>query len=205
MLSQPVSPGNVQPLDINITFLTSVSNSGRGKFYAGAFFLAVDELNRMAAEAHVPATFRWSFRDTGNKETDALKEMADLHCAHQVSAFIGPDVYCKSAGLLATGFGVPYITFNCEESHNDTLDLLLVNTETSIVYVARFIASLLEHYHWTSFWLISGVIYVFLGDYESLLMFLREMSALGLAATGEYVVLAVDDSSHNKSGSSIYL
>lgn len=47
--------------------------------------------------------------------------------------------------------------------------------------------------------------YVFLGDYESLLMFVREMAVLGLTESGEYVVVAVDDSNEKKSGTSAYL
>ncbi|CAG5135484.1 unnamed protein product, partial [Candidula unifasciata] len=209
-----INPKNMKPLHINVAFLISVSNFGSGIFYGAAFFLAIDELQRIAANDGIPVTFNWTFRDVANKEPNAINEMAKLHCKQKVSAFIGPDVYCKPAGLLATAFHIPYMTYNCDENHHDIGQHLMVNAETSFGYVSRFIYAVLHHYKWRSFWLVSGNtikwqnvanLYVFLGVYESLLLFLREMKELGMTDTGDYAVVAVDDSNDIQSGEKTYL
>uniref|UniRef100_A0A0B7BN18 guanylate cyclase n=1 Tax=Arion vulgaris TaxID=1028688 RepID=A0A0B7BN18_9EUPU len=251
---------NMTQLDLNVAFFTGVS-SGQGKWYGGAFFLAIETLNNIAKECHLPVQFNWTFRDAGNRESFAMKEIVDLYCAQNISAFIGPDVHCKTMGLLATGLNIPYITYNCQETHNETGEQLLINTETSFVYISRFIASVLHHYKWTSFWLVTGKeprwqsaakqlkasafvmnitingetvddsndlfssyvyrshkyrkvltdskdhtrVYVFLGVFESLLLFLREMANLGMTSTGKYAVIAADDSKGSTLNETFYL
>lgn len=106
-----IDPSNMTPLNISMALLSHLGNKGNGKHFSGAFFIAIDDLNKVAVEKGIPVTFNWTFHDARNDEIQAMKEMTDIHCSKNISAFIGPDVYCKSAGLLATGFDIPYITF----------------------------------------------------------------------------------------------
>lgn len=107
----PIPPSKMKPRHINVAFLTSLSHQGSGRLYGGAFFLAIDELNSIAARDGLPVTFNWTFRDAGNHEPIAINQMAKLRCENRVSAFIGPDAYCKPAGLMATAFHIPYMTY----------------------------------------------------------------------------------------------
>ncbi|XP_076459366.1 guanylate cyclase 32E-like [Babylonia areolata] len=263
------APGNhppPQPLlgrthfDFTLAFLTAIQNNGPGKFTAGAFFFALEQLNndtegRLRGSGR-SASFRYEFRDTHNMETTATRAMVDLFCNHSnsVSAFIGPDVFCNSAALLATSFDVPYLTYDCNDFNllrTNVHKFLVVNLEPTHAYVAKSIVVLMEHYSWTSFWLVSGTgaitnawtdiaqelrtqarktsitltgvsredlndnyhfmirnkkpyrtiveetryktrVYVFLGDYNSLVAFLQELQSAGVTSAGEHVVISVD-------------
>ncbi|XP_035824916.1 guanylate cyclase 32E [Aplysia californica] len=152
----PVNLSLMTPIDINLAFLTNLENHGKGKLFGGAFFLAVDHLNDEARNKSIPVTFTRIFRDTKNLEAVAMREMAELYCNRTVDAFIGPDAYCNSAGLMSTAYNIPYMTFDCQDHQNSTGRHLMVNTETLMAYVSSSVIAVMSKYSWTSCWLISG-------------------------------------------------
>ena len=99
------------PRTMNLAFLTSIANKGAGIMFAGAFFLAVDDLNEDAKNRSIPVTFNYTFKDTGNREAVAMRRMSDLYCNKSINVFIGPDTFCDVAGLMATAFEIPYMAF----------------------------------------------------------------------------------------------
>ncbi|CAL1540554.1 unnamed protein product [Lymnaea stagnalis] len=254
-----IPPANMTPLTVRVALITNLVKRGHGRLFAGAFFLAVDKLNEIANETGIPVRFNWTVKDVVNVGSTATQVMAHMSCANNVSAFIGPDQLCYPPALVATAFGKPYITFDCRDKLTDPTRLLFVNTETLISFVASSIISLLQHYKWNSFWLITGNtikwsgtaehlkevaekanitlngvdeleindnfspyqavdgylkvirqsrdktrVYVFLGEHDSLVDFLRDLAELKLTQTGQYVVIAARDTDHNQTDRTFY-
>lgn len=112
-------PGHGEQYNFTLAFLTSVGNHGTGKHSGGAFFVALEKLNNASFVDEVLGSsnddgvfFHWYFEDTRNDEMTAIRAMADINCKRtNVTVFIGPDVFCSNAAILATAFNLPYISY----------------------------------------------------------------------------------------------
>ncbi|GFN78511.1 guanylate cyclase [Plakobranchus ocellatus] len=124
-----VLPGNMKAQSLHLAFVTSLK--GEGKYYGGAFFLAVDKLNANARKEGIPANFSFSFHETDNSEAHSIRVMTDIYCKKNISVFIGPDVFCKPAALSATAFNIPYMTFEFRAVLRQTMvDTVLVHSKS---------------------------------------------------------------------------
>lgn len=161
----PVAHGEGRVFNFTMAFLIAIGNNGPGKLSSGAFFVALDELNNNATATLTTGdtvNFSYVFRDTRNDDVTAMRAMVDIqYCGERnnITAYIGPDVYCSNAALLATSFDAPYITFDCNDIHtlkHNMARYYMVNMEPSFGYVAKSIVALLKYYKWKSFWLVTG-------------------------------------------------
>ncbi|XP_041362492.1 guanylate cyclase 32E-like [Gigantopelta aegis] len=150
--------GNVQTdTRLKIGFVIHKQENGIGRHIGGAFFNALDYVNNATMFNH-PLTFDYYFRDVDGTDVDANRAMVELYCNNTVAVFIGPDAYCANSALAATSFDIPYIAYSCIDSiaREDMTNYRFVSTEPSFVKSAKFLTSVLVHFKWTSFTIISG-------------------------------------------------
>ncbi|XP_059145756.1 resact receptor-like [Physella acuta] len=89
-----------------------------------------------------------------------LQDVVDLYsCEHRVDAFIGPscEEVCETAGLLIGRWGIPMVSYGCEEStllNKETYPTFL-RTSGSYVAMAGFIKDILVHFGWSRLLLVT--------------------------------------------------
>lgn len=108
---EKIALSNIAARNFTIGLLLNVDNEGEDRFVGGAFFLALDELHKVAKEKGLPVHFNWEFRDTMNRKNVAARQMLDLYLHRNISVFIGPSVFCKSLTTMVTALMKPFITY----------------------------------------------------------------------------------------------
>ncbi|XP_055877751.1 guanylate cyclase 32E-like [Biomphalaria glabrata] len=164
---EKIALSNIAARNFTIGLLLNVDNEGEDRFVGGAFFLALDELHKVAKEKGLPVHFNWEFRDTMNRKNVAARQMLDLYLHRNISVFIGPSVFCKSLTTMVTALMKPFITYNCRDGEGLLHDLM-VNVETRVHFASRSIISLMLFHKWRSFWLVAGEHEIWNGIVEEL-------------------------------------
>ncbi|XP_059146408.1 guanylate cyclase 32E-like [Physella acuta] len=151
-----ISIEDMKPITITMALIAGVGMRGDGMIYGGTFMLALDELKQQANASKLPVTFDYILSNVSNMEVETINRMLELGCKKNVSVFIGPQGFCKTAGIVATSMSKPYIGYGCEESVMQSGNLLYIHTKSSILHVAKYVVSVMTHFKWTSFWLVRG-------------------------------------------------
>ncbi|XP_035827246.1 guanylate cyclase 2D-like [Aplysia californica] len=126
-----------------------------------AAYLALDKVNDDDQLIHLRRlgyNFSVTVRDTGCDTGKGLQQVVDMvtdlsHTGKKVDAFIGPscDNVCEAAGLLAGRWGIPMISFGCEESKLSDRKIYptFLRTTSQFASMARFMENILLHYKWS--------------------------------------------------------
>ncbi|CAG5122007.1 unnamed protein product, partial [Candidula unifasciata] len=125
--------------------------------------------------------FNLMVSDTGCNTGQGLQRVVELvtgvnHSGHKVDALIGPscDNVCETAGLLAGRWGIPMVSYGCEESKLS--DQTLYPTFARLVAVVfdkmtGFLEDVLHHYGWERVMLVTTSAQVWLETEADLLVF----------------------------------
>ena len=93
---------------LRISFLSSVSLL-EAKLFAGAFFVAVDAVNRNASIL-TDYKLEYLFHDTKEQTLESVRAMT-AHYAKGTLGFIGPDVSCACESTNAAAWNLPMIVY----------------------------------------------------------------------------------------------
>lgn len=96
---------NRKPL--KLSFLGS--SNGHGKLFAGAFFIALDHVNKNSTllEGY---RLDYLFNDTSGNSLNAINAMTYHHGINTVG-FIGPDISCHCESNIAAAWNLPMIGY----------------------------------------------------------------------------------------------
>ncbi|XP_076056765.1 guanylate cyclase 32E-like isoform X2 [Oratosquilla oratoria] len=143
--------------NISIGFLSSFSSN---KLALGALPLAVEVVNN---STHLLPGRRLVFEaaDVGNSRVEALAALSIRRMTAMlekgVLAFIGPDDHCNNEALVAAAWNLPMITYKCADKRvsNKTKYYTFARTIPPSTKIVKGLVSLLHHYRWRQFVLIT--------------------------------------------------
>jgi hypothetical protein len=92
---------------LKISFLGSTN--GLGKLFAGAFFIALDHVNKNTTLL-IGYRLDYVFTDTSGNSLKAINAMTD-HYGIKTVGFIGPDISCHCESNIAAAWNLPMIGY----------------------------------------------------------------------------------------------
>jgi hypothetical protein len=92
---------------LKLSFLGSTN--GLGKLFAGAFFIAIDHVNKNASLLN-GYRLDYMFNDTSGNSLKAINAMTD-HYGIKTVGFIGPDISCHCESNIAAAWNLPMIGY----------------------------------------------------------------------------------------------
>ena len=92
---------------LRLSFLSSTSDDA--KFFAGAFFLALDNINNNTTILR-DYQLQYLFNDTKSDTLESIRAMTSQY-ANGTIGFIGPDVSCACESTNAAAWNLPMIVY----------------------------------------------------------------------------------------------
>ncbi|XP_053400779.1 guanylate cyclase 32E-like [Mercenaria mercenaria] len=157
-------------IPLRISFLCSTS--GRAQLFAGAFFTALDYVNKNSSMLE-GYKLEYLFNDTSGNSVNAINAMTE-HLGMGTIGVIGPDVSCHCESTVAAAWNLPLIAYKCHDSKFGKLEVeskyrrTFARTQPSTSKVSKSIMSILQFYEWKRFTLVVGASSIWNETAESL-------------------------------------
>ncbi|XP_029172413.1 receptor-type guanylate cyclase Gyc76C-like [Nylanderia fulva] len=144
-----------QPLNLTIGYLTAIKGGlkdRQGLAISGALTMALDEVNSDPnILPNVTLVMRWN--DTRGETTEATNAMIDMIC-DGVVAFFGPEGTCYVEAIVSEARNIPMLSYKCSDYKASKVKTF-VRTEPPDTQVTKSVITLLQHYGWNKFTIVS--------------------------------------------------